>query len=163
VRIVGVPTVQLTGLSDNAVPIQVRNLEMEDDWREVLRHYPMLLSGGASLVEKDGAVYLVTVGSALSERAATVTAHRVAVTFSKGFTIRAVDEAREELIIVERNQSEEVLRDVEAAVQRIGQSATGVVPGLASIGRWHCPDGVRVYVAFAVELRRQSPDCGSVN
>jgi len=46
VRIVGVPAVQLAGM-DQA--IQVRDLEMEADWREVLQNYPTLLSGIASL------------------------------------------------------------------------------------------------------------------
>jgi len=62
------------------------------------------------------------------------------------------DEAHEELIIVEREMNEEVLRDVEMAVQRIRQESSGVIPGLVSIGRWRSLDGSRMFVAFAAKL-----------
>lgn len=158
VRVVGIPTVQLAGLDEDAKPIQVRDLDMEEDWRAVLRHYPMLLSGGATLVEKDEAVYLVAVGSAPAhppQAAITIAksdARRAATRFLNGFTTRMTDEVREELIIVERNLNEEVLRDVEESVRRIRQQAGGVIPGLASIGRWRSLDDTRVFIAFAAKL-----------
>jgi hypothetical protein len=62
------------------------------------------------------------------------------------------DEAREELTIVERNLKEEVLRDVEEAVRRIRQEASGVIPGIVSIGRWRSLDDTRVFIAFAAKL-----------
>ena len=157
VRIVGIPAVQFAGLDTDGEPVQVRDLEMEKDWREVLWQYPTLLSGGASLVKKDGAVYLLAVGSApvspQAEIIARSDAQRALLRFANGFTTRLTDEAREELVIVERNLQEEVLRDVEVAVRRIRQEATGVIPGFVSIGRWRSLDDTRVYVAFAAKLR----------
>ena len=134
-RIVGVPAVQLAGM-DQA--IQVRDLEMEADWREVLQNYPTLLSGGAALAEKDGTVYLVSVGSApvgnRAEIVARADAQRATLKFANGFTTRSTDESREEFVIIERNRQEKVLRDTEEALRRIRQKASGVVPGLVSIG-----------------------------
>ena len=153
VRIVGVPAVQLAGM-DQA--IQVCDLEMEADWREVLRNYPTLLSGGAALAEKDDTVYLVSVGSApvgnRAEIVARADAQRAILKFANGFTTRSTDNAREELVIIERDRQEKVLRDTEEALRRISQQALGVVPGLVSIGRWRSADGSRVFVAFAVNL-----------
>jgi hypothetical protein len=156
VRVVGVPAVQLAGIDKNE-PIKIRDLEMEDDWREVLRRYPALLSGGATLAEKDGAVYLVAVGSAKADstQAQTVAksdAQRAIVKFANGFTTQVTDEASEELVIVEKNLKEEVLRDTEEAIRRIKQEASGVVPGLVSIGRWRSSEGSRLFIAFAAKL-----------
>ena len=129
---------------------------MKEDWREVLRHYPMLLSGGATLVEKDGVVYLVAVGSAPAGNNAEIVARsdaqRAILKFANGFTTRMTDEAREELTIVERNMKEEVLHDVETAIQRIRQEASGVIPGLVSIGRWRSSEDTRVFIAFVAKL-----------
>jgi len=157
VRVVGIPTVQLAGLDGESNPIQVRNLEMAEDWREVLQHYPILFSGGATLVEKEGNVYLVAVGSApaqsrQAETVARADGQRAILRFANGFTTRMTDEAREELTIIERNLKEEVLRDVEEAVRRIRQEASGVIPGIVSIGRWRSLDDTRVFIAFAAKL-----------
>jgi len=152
VRVVGVPAVQLAGMDQ---PIQVRDLEMEDDWRKVLRNYPTLLSGGATLAEKDGIIYLVAVGSApagnRAEIVARADAQRAILKFANGFTILSNDVSREELITVERERKEEILRDTEEAIRRISQQASGVVPGLIAIGHWRSADGDRIFVAFAAK------------
>jgi len=154
VRVVGVPTIQLAGMPGE---VQVRDIEMEDEWRDLFWRYPSLLSGGATLAEMDGAVYLLAVGSApaqsrQTEVVAKADAQRAVLKFANGFTTRTTDDVREELMIVERGLQEEVLRDAEKAIQRLYQEASGVVPGLVSIGRWRSMDGARVYVAFAVGL-----------
>jgi hypothetical protein len=132
------------------------DVKIDDDWRKVLQHYPALITGGATLVEKDGIVYLVAVGSApvgnTAEIVARSDAQRAILKFANGFTTRATDEAREELVIVENNLTEKVLRDSEEMLRRISQEATGVIPGLVSIGRWRSAEGVRTYIAFATKL-----------
>ena len=162
VRVVGVPVVELLGLPDDAGPLQVRGLEMEDDWREVLRHNPMLLSGGAALAEKDGAVYLVAVGSAKAgsdplqarqaETVAKLEAQRAILKFANGFTTTVKDTARQSLVLVEQGMEEKVLLDAEDSIRRIRQEASGAVPGLTPIGRWRSADDSRVFAAFAAKL-----------
>ena len=158
VRVVGVPAVQLAGMDQ---PIQVRDLEMDDDWREVLRNYPTLLSGGATLAEKDGTVYWLVVGSApvgnRAEIVARADAQRAILKFTKGFTTCIDDLASEILVTVERDRKEEILRDTEEAIRRISQKTSGVVPGLVSIGRWRSADDDRVYAAFAAKLTIATP------
>jgi len=154
VRVVGVPTVQLAGMSGE---VQVRDIEMDDEWRDTFWRYPALLSGGATLAELDGSVYLLAVGSAPAQSrqadvVAKADAQRAVLKFANGFTTRMDDVVREELVIVERGLQEEVLRDVEKAIQRLHQEATGVVPGLTPIGSWRSVDGTRFFFAFAVEL-----------
>jgi hypothetical protein len=138
------------------------DIKIDDDWRKTLQHYPALLTGGATLVEKDDAVYLVAVGSApdQSRQAETIArsdAQRAVVKFANGFTTRATDEAREELVTVEKDLKEKILRDTEVEIRRINQEASGVIPGLTSIGRWRSTDGARVYMAFATKLGGDIP------
>jgi hypothetical protein len=132
------------------------DLKIDEDWHEVLRHNPAVLAGGATLVEKDGIGYLVAVGSApvgnTADIVAKADAQRAILKFAKGFTTCATDESREELVIVEKNLTEKVLRDSEEVLRRISQEATGVVPGLTSIGRWRSADNTRVNVAFVAKL-----------
>lgn len=164
VRVVGVPSVQLAGTAmvDDIKPIQVSGLEMEEDWRSVLRLYPNLLSGGATLVKKEGAVYLVAVGAAKNhsdpvrsrqtEIVAKSDAQRAIVKFANGVTTQVTDDAREETVIVEQRLNVEVLRDTEEVIRRIKQDTSGVVPGLMVIGRWRSSDDSRIFIAFAKKL-----------
>ena len=86
-----------------------------------------------------------------AEIVARADAQRAILKFANGFTTCIDGAASETLITVERERKEEILRDTEEAIRRIRQQASGVVPGLVSIGRWRSADGDRIFVAFAAK------------